>query len=197
MAEHNLATDVWGFIDPTGHAHLCLTEGCSYREQTTPHRSSGPATEDADEVCLDCGYVITKALNHTHTPLAGYQTDGESHWTVCGCGEILEKLAHADDDGDGKCDVCQKMVAGQPIPPETDAPPLTEPSTEGEGEGEHNQNGGSQENEDGKDDPSAPNAPVTDPADGDDDGGMLWITVVTLLLLCAGAATVVFLKKKK
>ena len=112
LAGHNLATQVWGFIDGAGHAHMCLTEGCYYRGEVIPHRSSGPATADADEVCIDCGYVITLSENHTHTPVGTIQYDSSSHWQVCGCGEILEKKDHIDSDGDNKCDGCGYSLTG-------------------------------------------------------------------------------------
>ncbi|MBE7064566.1 MAG: hypothetical protein E7384_01965 [Ruminococcaceae bacterium] len=106
LAAHSLATDVWGFIDAAGHAHLCTVQGCPHRGDVIPHKSSGPATDDTDEVCIDCGYVITLALNHTHTAIEGYQYDNESHWQICGCLEIMDKENHVDSDGDNKCDVC-------------------------------------------------------------------------------------------
>ena len=106
LAAHNLATEVWGFIDASGHAHVCLVEGCYYRGDVIPHKSSGPATEETDEVCLDCGYVITLSKNHVHASLDAYQQDENGHYKICGCGEVLERGAHTDDDLDGKCDVC-------------------------------------------------------------------------------------------
>ncbi len=109
-AEHNLATEVWGFIDPTGHAHMCLTENCYHRGEVEQHRSSGAATEDTDEVCLDCGYVITLSENHKHAPADGIQFDDKCHWYVCGCGEIINKSAHKDADGNGLCDTCDSEV---------------------------------------------------------------------------------------
>ena len=111
--EHNLATDVWGFIDPTGHAHMCLTENCYFRGEVEQHRSSGAATADTDEVCLDCGYVITLSENHKHAPAGGIHFDGESHWYVCGCGEIINKSAHKDADGNGLCDTCDSEVTAE------------------------------------------------------------------------------------
>ena len=40
--------------------------------------------------------------------MSGYQTDGESHWQVCGCGVVIEnsRAAHTDGDNDGQCDIC-------------------------------------------------------------------------------------------
>jgi len=113
LADHSLATEVWGFFDAVGHAHVCKVQGCGYRSEVIPHRSSGAATDDTDEVCLDCGYVITLAANHTHTPVAGYQYDEEGHWSICGCGEIMEKEEHVDKDKNKECDVCGCIITGE------------------------------------------------------------------------------------
>ena len=122
--EHNLATEVWGFIDPTGHAHLCLTENCYFRGEVMAHRSSGPATAEKDEVCLDCGYVITLSENHAHTAKDDtYQKDDLEHWQVCACGQRMNEQPHTDNDSDGKCDVCQHPTQTVPeTPGETGTP---------------------------------------------------------------------------
>lgn len=205
-AEHNLATSVWGFIDPTGHAHMCLTENCSYRSETLPHRSGGPATEESDEVCLDCGYVIAVAVKHTHLPLEGYQSDGESHWTVCKCGEILEKLAHADANSDGKCDTCNY---GLPLPPNTDettsAPPTTDEVTTTAPTTDETTSAPTTTDETTSADRSTSEettaAPITTDSPSTDNGvkfGVLHIVIIILVILGAGAAvTVILLKKKK
>lgn len=106
LADHDLATEVWGFIDGLGHAHMCLTEDCYYRDELLPHRSSGPATDDVDEICLDCGYVMTKAPNHKHKPKGGYDSDDDRHWLICICGEPMNDEPHKDKNGDGVCDIC-------------------------------------------------------------------------------------------
>ena len=106
FAEHNLATDAWVFLTPTSHGRACMTENCQHVGGIAPHRSGGPATVDQDEVCLDCGYVITRAQNHTHTQMGDVQYDDTHHWKVCGCFEIFDKEEHKDSDKDGKCDGC-------------------------------------------------------------------------------------------
>lgn len=120
LAEHNLAPDVWGFIDGAGHAHLCLTENCYYRGEVISHISSGPATADKDEVCTECGYIITLATNHVHKSEGIPQKDADGHWSICGCGENMTKEPHKDENGDGKCDVCEYEVGVNTVPvPET------------------------------------------------------------------------------
>lgn len=169
---------MWGFIDASGHAHLCLTQDCYFRDDVVPHRSSGAATEDADEVCLDCGYVITLAANHTHAALEGYQYDAASHWKVCGCGEILEKKDHINSNDDNKCDICGYLLSG-------DDPGSTE-------------NPGSTET------PGNNTEDVTTPADTDSgrknkNSYIIWIVLAVSLAVgaSAGAVFVVWNKKKK
>lgn len=52
----------------------------------------------------------TKNSIHTHEYSESWRTDGEFHWHECtaaGCdGQIMDKTAHTDADGDEKCDVC-------------------------------------------------------------------------------------------
>ena len=117
LADHNLATDVWGYMDGAGHAHLCLTEGCYYRSEVVPHTSSGPATEDTDETCTECGYLIKMATNHVHKPTGQPQKDETDHWYLCICGAELSKESHKDDNGDDKCDVCDYDMSITPTQP--------------------------------------------------------------------------------
>ena len=130
VAEHKLATDTWMFINTQCHARKCLTENCGHTGEFVPHRSSGPATDDKDEVCLDCGFVITKSKNHKHTPMGDIQHDDDNHWTICGCGEIIEKTSHIDANGDGKCDVCSSETVNPGTNDENpDAPGKTDGGT--------------------------------------------------------------------
>ena len=140
-ADHNMATDVWGYIDTKGHAHLCLIEGCYYLGEILSHRSSGPATETEDEICLDCGYVIAKAQKHVHKALSGYQFDDDSHWQVCGCGEILNKQDHMDANEDEKCDICNGKTNSENTEPGT-TPGTDNPGTDNLGQpGDNDENG--------------------------------------------------------
>ena len=167
--EHNLATEVWGFIDPTGHAHLCLTENCYFRDEVMPHRSSGPATAEKDEVCLDCGYVITLSENHAHTAKDDtYQKDTANHWQECACGEHVQEAPHTDADGDGQCDVCQYAM------PEADPDNPSQPT-----------------------EPAAPGTPGD--SEKQDDSSLLWLWILLALVVLGGAGffAFFFLKKKK
>ena len=98
-------------MDAAGHAHVCRVEGCNYRSDILPHKSNGANTEEADELCVDCGYVISLSQNHVHKSLNGWQHDKDTHWGVCGCGFVLDKAEHVNNDGDNKCDVCGRQIS--------------------------------------------------------------------------------------
>lgn len=106
MGDHTFST-VWDYKDGLGHAHLCTVEGCTVRTDVVPHTSSGPATEDTDEVCTECGYIITLAKNHVHKVAdSTLEYDEQQHWKICACGEDFDRENHKDKNRDGLCDVC-------------------------------------------------------------------------------------------
>jgi len=111
VAEHIFDQNVWGYFDAAGHAHLCTTPGCNHRDKVVAHTSSGEATDDIDEFCVDCGYIITMAKNHKHKGIGSYYSDDNGHWQICGCGAECPHEAHVDKNRDGKCDTCAYAVA--------------------------------------------------------------------------------------
>ena len=58
---HDFAKN-WSY-DADGHYHVCMNK-CGTKNEIVKHTSSGPATEDAAEVCTICGYMISPALDH-------------------------------------------------------------------------------------------------------------------------------------
>lgn len=106
--DHTMSTD-WLHKDSDGHAKTCTVPGCTHKDTVVPHTPGAQATEDTPQICTDCGYIITPALNHTtHTPASDWQKDNTHHWHNCtGCeGQQLDKASHVDDDDNQKCDVC-------------------------------------------------------------------------------------------
>ena len=80
--------------DEQGHWHIC--PDCSNKVDYEEHISSGAATEDTDEHCTVCGYVIAPQLNHvcannkpTFIPevAASCTTDGVKAHYLCRCGK--------------------------------------------------------------------------------------------------------------
>ena len=77
-----------------GHWHEC-TE-CGAKTDFAAHASSSPATEDREEICDDCGYVMAGKLSHTHTPIyyaaeaATCVKEGSlEHWYCTGCNQLF------------------------------------------------------------------------------------------------------------
>lgn len=47
--------------DADKHYHVCTQEGCGAKDDGEAHTPGAPATEDTDQVCTVCGYVIAPA----------------------------------------------------------------------------------------------------------------------------------------
>jgi len=107
--------------DETYHWHECTGEDCDELLDKAAH-----ADEDGDGKCDECDYVVETEEPHEHEPAAEWKSDEAYHWHECtgeDCDEILDKAAHADEDGDGKCDECDYVV-------ETEEPHEHEPAAE-------------------------------------------------------------------
>ena len=110
-----------GKCDACGFAkHICTLEGFAKVEPTCLAEG-----KEAYYKCYGCGKAFedekaTKAISDVaawgviakteHTP-SDWALDNKNHWkrcTVAGCGITIEgsREAHADGDGDGKCDAC-------------------------------------------------------------------------------------------
>ena len=87
-------------------------------------------------MCLDCGFIITPAVAHTHKGTGNFLGDDDKHWFLCACGELMGENEHQwSDKGieNGqqvyKCVICSR-VKTEPV--ETTAPTevTTIPATE-------------------------------------------------------------------
>ena len=99
LGGHSINESEWGYIGADGHAHTCTL--CGYKDDVISHNPSIPAaTEEADKVCLDCGYVIESKLPHTHTPGTVFECDATHHWQDCvkNDGQEYGKAEHTFDD---------------------------------------------------------------------------------------------------
>ena len=92
--------------DASGHWHACTL--CGARQNVSEHVSSGEATEETDEICVACGYVIQAALGHEHDFGSDWIKDENGHWKACaGCGEVQQYAGHAFENAcDADCAVC-------------------------------------------------------------------------------------------
>ena len=109
--------EVWGYRGADGHALKC--NNCNAYGTVVAHTSSGPATEQAAEVCTVCEYEIANKINHNHSPAAEWSSDGSYHWHACtanDCDAHVGEEAHtpAADDNDCTtatlCTVCNHVL---------------------------------------------------------------------------------------
>lgn len=142
--EHDYSTH-WSF-DENGHWHECTN--CGDKLEMVPHTPGPDATEETDQICLDCGYVIETAKAHQHTALGDWLCDMENHWHQCGCGEIIDSGAHSWDAGTTneagdsityQCTVCGYTTSEQipvqdtqPTKPDSTEPTSTQGGSSGE-----------------------------------------------------------------
>ncbi|MBR2387407.1 MAG: hypothetical protein IKB02_01420, partial [Clostridia bacterium] len=114
VLDHNF-TGAWS-SDADGHWHVCANEGCNETDTKADHISSGDATEDAAEVCTECGYEIAPKLNHVHNYTV-LNNDETNHWYECACGVADEatRVVHTGTDDNNcetevKCSACNYVV---------------------------------------------------------------------------------------
>lgn len=89
-----------------GHWHTC-TE-CGAAGEIKPHYPGPAATEEKNQICLTCSYVMTKKLAHSHKWNSQWSSDTQGHWYSCDtCSEQKGYTAHTyTDDCDTGCEIC-------------------------------------------------------------------------------------------
>lgn len=123
-----------------GHRYKKCTAGCGYvfEEELVDAKGHDYVISKSTATCLDDGYStytctvcgtekkgeIIRALGHERsewviTKEATCKNRGEKQSTCTRCGKLLateyiEKTAHRDNDGDGKCDDCQTDISNHP-----------------------------------------------------------------------------------
>ena len=104
--EHSF-TKVWskGY---EGHWHECTK--CGEKADFAKHTAGPAATEENDQVCTVCSYVITAKKEHKHTYETEWSHDKVGHWHDCTgktCDAEKDYAAHVfDDDCDPDCNTC-------------------------------------------------------------------------------------------
>lgn len=88
------------------HWHEC--SHCKAKTDEVAHTPGAAATETTPQTCTVCGYVIQKALGHTHKPTGDWQMDANKHWKDCStCDKNAEEAAHRyDNTCDTDCNDC-------------------------------------------------------------------------------------------
>lgn len=92
--------------DASGHWHVCSV--CGSKIDEAAHSPGPEATMERDQTCLTCGYVIKKALDHTHQFETKFSSDETGHWYGCEkCSEQKDFEEHVYDNAcDPDCNIC-------------------------------------------------------------------------------------------
>lgn len=106
--EHNY--QAWYSKNSTGHWYACTK--CGDKGSFGKHYPGPAATEEKDQICLTCGYVMTPKLNHNHDYASTWANDESGHWYTCsGCEEKKDFGEHQfDDPCDADCNICGFMT---------------------------------------------------------------------------------------
>ena len=104
--EHTFTT-TWS-KDYEGHWFECTK--CAEKSDYSKHTAGSEATEEKDQVCVICNYIITAKKTHEHSYEQSWTSDKAGHWHACSgknCGSEKDYTAHVfDDDCDPQCNTC-------------------------------------------------------------------------------------------
>lgn len=81
--------------DATGHWYECSV--CGEKSDFAEHAPGAEATETTAQTCTACGYEVVAALGHSFSE--DWNTDENSHWHDCQCGEKDALAAHSWGEG--------------------------------------------------------------------------------------------------
>lgn len=89
-----------------GHWHICTK--CSGVDEVKNHYAGPAATEEKDQLCLTCGYLLTPKLGHVHKYASSFSSDESGHWYACaGCDDQKDFSQHTYDNAcDTDCNIC-------------------------------------------------------------------------------------------
>jgi len=116
--------------DKDGHWYACIL--CGDELDKAPHKPGDAATEETDQICEECGFIIEPAGSHVHTMGGDWLSDDNGHWYQCRCTAMVESVPHEWDEGVAdeltgivtyRCTVCGHFKAEL-------VAPVTEPTTE-------------------------------------------------------------------
>ncbi len=102
---HTFATE-WT-NDTTSHWHAATCEHTDQKSDVGTH-----VDENGDGKCDVCNYIAA----HTHLYADEWSSDDTNHWHAATCehtSETKDLAAHADDNSDGKCDVCNYTMTSE------------------------------------------------------------------------------------
>ena len=102
--EHDFEA-VW-VKDSTGHWYACAK--CDEKVAFSKHNPGPEATEEKEQICTTCKYVIKPKVKHSHSFEKKWTTDESGHWHACkSCDAEDNYAAHVYDDVcDIDCNIC-------------------------------------------------------------------------------------------
>ena len=102
--EHSFTT-LW---QKNGKNHWYECTKCGEKKDEAKHVPGPAATEQKEQLCLTCGYVMMPKKNHVHSYGTAWTSDEVGHWHACsGCKEEKDYASHTfDDDCDADCNTC-------------------------------------------------------------------------------------------
>ena len=135
FALHDFDVSSWGYKGADGHAHVCKTAGCTATDTVIAHIPGPAATEDAAQICTECGYEIVPALNHEHNWGAWTSNGDGTHTRICASNSShkqTEKCSGgtATDKDRAICSICnapygETNAGSNPAPTPTPTPEPT------------------------------------------------------------------------
>ena len=122
--------------DEKEHWYGCIL--CGEALEKFAHTPGAAATEEKDQLCEDCGFIIEAAGSHIHSMGGDWLTDDNGHWYQCRCLEFTEPEPHTWDEGTVdeqqgivtyRCTVCGHFKAelAAPVTEPTDPEPTVTP----------------------------------------------------------------------
>lgn len=118
--------------DENHHWYGCIL--CGEALEKFSHTPGAAATEETDQICEECGFIIEPAGSHIHTMGGDWLSDDEGHWYQCRCFQFTDPEPHTWDEGTidelqgivtYRCTVCGHFKA-ELVTPVTEPEP-TEP----------------------------------------------------------------------
>lgn len=102
------------------HSRVC---GINANHKETVACSGGTATCTEKAVCEVCNTPYGNTAAHQHG--SEWHKNADEHWNECECGDKANVAPHADENNDGKCDICDYAMGTPENPGENIEPEKT------------------------------------------------------------------------
>ena len=78
--------------------HWRVCKDCGIRVDEGEHIPGPAPTENSEQKCVVCAYVLAPALDHVHVPTEEFFSDETHHWNGCHCDMQVNKEEHKWDE---------------------------------------------------------------------------------------------------